>query len=238
MTLGVFAYCDGGVEAGAAGRVSVEFVAFKCAAFVAHSIVAGMKLLREIPEAAMVAAFLKAELTSVRFSAKLKKVMSAVGVAEQVIAEPNIESEADNALRAQVLGDYRGYGQNREMFTDVPTDLTWYEAELPRGEIGNLHYVDYSYWNELTDHTHLVKRAVVNIEKGKIVFEVPNDRFLALAGAIRQGKHDFGPMILWGKSADGPLAILEGHLRATAFGLAGDEAPEVVRVIVGLGESG
>lgn len=193
-----------------------------------------MKLLEKIPEAAMVAAFLKAELTSVRFSDELKKAMNNLGVREEVIDNPNIEDEAENELRAQVLGYYRGYNQNREMFSDLPEDLTWYVAELERKEIGDLKYVDYSYWNELTDHTHLVKDGVKNIQKGKIVFDVPNDRFLAVAEKIRQGEYDFEPMILWGKDERSPLTILEGHLRATAFGLAGLNAPETITVIVGL----
>jgi hypothetical protein len=149
-----------------------------------------MKLLREIPEAAMVGAFLKAEFSSIRFSNELKKAMKKLGVAEKVVAEPDLENETDNKLRARVLGEYRGYGQNREMFQDIPDNLKWYEAELKREEIGDLHYVDYSYWNELTDHTHCVRDAATNIQKGKIVFNVSNDRFLAVSQLIRQGKHE------------------------------------------------
>jgi hypothetical protein len=193
-----------------------------------------MKLLKKIPEAAMVAAFLKAEFSSTRFSHELKQAMKKLGVAEKVVAEPNLENETDNKLRARVLGEYRGYGQNREMFQDVPDNLKWYEAELKREEIGDLHYVDYSYWNELTNHTHCVKDAIANIQKGKIVFNVSNDKFWAVSQLIRQAKHDFEPMILWGDSKGSTLEVLEGHLRATAFGLAGDEAPETIKVIVGL----
>ncbi len=125
-----------------------------------------MKLLKKVPEAAMVAAFLKAEFSSARFSDELKKAMEKLDVAEKVVASPNLENETENELRARVLGEYRGYGQNREMFEGVPTDLNWYEAELSREEIAQLHYVDYSYWNELTDYTHRVKDAVANIQKG------------------------------------------------------------------------
>ncbi len=193
-----------------------------------------MKLLKKIPEAAMVAAFLKAEFSSMRFSDNLKKAMEKLGVAEKVITEPDLQNKAENELRARVLGEYRGYGQNREIFEDVPDNLIWYDAELKREEIGDLHYVDYSYWNELTDHTHQVKDAVANIQKGKIVFNVSHDRFWAVSQLIRQAKHDFEPMIVWGNSKDSTLEIIEGHLRATAFGLAEDEAPETIKVIVGL----
>lgn len=182
----------------------------------------------------MVAAYLKAEFSSARFGDELKKAMKELGVAENVVTRPDLKNEAENEQRARVLGAYRGYGQNREMFQDVPDNLNWYEAELRREEIGDLHYVDYSYWNELSDHTHRVKDAVANIQKGKVVFNVSHDRFLTVSQLIREAKHNFEPMILWGDSKDSTLKIIEGHLRATAFGLAGNDAPSTIRVIVGL----
>lgn len=193
-----------------------------------------MRLIAQVSESAMVAAFLKAEFVSERFADELKDVMQKLGVLEKIVVRPNLKDDQENDLRSKVLGDYRGYKQNREIFTDFPNDLVWYKAELAREDVGNLEYVNYSYWNELTDHTHLVKDAVKNIQKGKTVFDVSNDRFLEVARKIKDGERNFEPMILWRKDERSPLTILEGHLRATAFGLAGDEAPATIPVIVGL----
>jgi hypothetical protein len=140
-----------------------------------------MKLLQRTTEADMVAAYLKAELHSKRFAGELKNAMQRRGVEEQVIATPDINNQHQNEQRAQVLGDYRGYRQHRAIFTEVPDKLAWYKGVLSPGDIVNLKYVDYSYWNKLTDNTHLVKDAVKNIRKGKVVFNVPNDRFLSFA---------------------------------------------------------
>jgi len=79
-----------------------------------------------------------------------------------------------------------------------------------------------------------VKDAVKNIQRGKVVSGVSHERFLQVAKKIRQGDHSFEPIILWGHDESSPLTILEGHLRATAFGLVADEAPEVIPAIVGL----
>lgn len=182
----------------------------------------------------MVAAFLRAEISSARFSADVKVAMQSFGVEESVISRPDITDARENARRAKVLGAYRGYRQNREMFEGVPDDLTWYDAEITRSEIGDLRYVDYSYWNELTNDTHKVMEGVRNIQKGVVVFGVSNDRFLAFAEEIRNGEHGFEPMILWGHDVAAPLEILEGHLRATALGLAGEKAPAAIHVLVGL----
>jgi len=193
-----------------------------------------IELLREISEADMVAAFLRAEITSPRFSGKLAEAMEAAGAREVQIAQPDTTNDSDNEVRAQVLGYYRGYRHNRWLFGGFPDNLHWYKARLPREEIGDLRYVDYSYWNELTDNTHLVKDGVANIRKDKVVSDVSNHNYLTVADAIRHGRHDFEPIIVWGEAVSAPLEILEGHLRATAFGLAAEKAPTVIPVIVGL----
>ncbi len=181
----------------------------------------------------MVAAFLKAEISSPRFSGDLRNAMQSFGMSDALVTHPDLSNDRQNQLRAAVLGAYRGYRQNREMFAGVPESLTWFEAELSREDITNLKYVDYSYWNELTDQTRLVRDAVANIQQDKIIFDVPNDRFLRLAEAIRRGTHRFEPIIVWGQGIGSSLEILEGHLRATAFGLAHEKAPANVRVLVG-----
>lgn len=182
----------------------------------------------------MVAAFLRAEFCSPRFGDDVQRTMRSLNVQEAVITHPDITDTQQSELRAQVLGAYRGYQRNREMFDGIPSNLTWYDAEITRQELGNLRYVDYSYWNELTDHTRLVRDGVQNIQRGKMVFDVAHDRFWAVTEQILNGEHDFEPIILWGQDGDSPLEILEGHLRATAFGLAGDKAPAAIRVMAGL----
>ena len=67
-----------------------------------------MNLLHTIPEAAMVAAFLKAEIYSERFSDDLKRAMHHVGVDETIVVHPDLGDACQNALRAAVLRQYRG----------------------------------------------------------------------------------------------------------------------------------
>ncbi len=70
--------------------------------------------------------------------------MLSSSAAESVITYPDITDGRENELRAQVLGAYRGYQQDREMFDGVPGNLIWHEAEITRPELGDLRYVDYS----------------------------------------------------------------------------------------------
>ncbi len=193
-----------------------------------------MRLLDRVPESHMVAAFLKAEYSSERFADDLKRAMHTCHIEDAtLITEPHLDDTWENQQRAAILGCYRGYGQNREMFADVPEQMTWYRAELTPDDVARLRYVDYSYWNELTNHTHLVKDAISNIQRGNMVYDVSNDRFWAVAKSIEQHGYTFEPLILTAEDEQAPLTVLEGHLRATGIGLAGQRAPAVIPAIVG-----
>ena len=72
----------------------------------------------------MVAAFLKAEYSSPRFSGDLMKTMRSFGAEEAVVTQPDITDVQENELRARVLGAYRGYRQDREMFDGIPDNLS------------------------------------------------------------------------------------------------------------------
>ena len=43
---------------------------------------------------------------------------------------------------------------------EVPTDLAWCETSLSQDEVSALHYLDYSYWNELSAGSYVVRDAV------------------------------------------------------------------------------
>ena len=93
------------------------------------------------------------------------------------------------------------------------------DVELDKDDVSSLNYIDYSYWNELSDDSRKVGRAVENIENGKVVFDVPNDRFHLIASDFESGV-DFGPIIVVSKHNDNQGEILEGHLRATGYVLS------------------
>ena len=59
----------------------------------------------------MLLAFLRGELASERFSGDLHTALEACGAAPSLITEGNLENPAENALRREVMGAFRGYGR-------------------------------------------------------------------------------------------------------------------------------
>ncbi len=157
--------------------------------------------------------WLKAELNSERFSGDLRNAIKSLGYDESIITEAQLTSRSENEARWRILKSYRTW-LDRDF-----DNYEWEQVELSREEVANLNYIDYSYWNELSGQTHKVGRAATNVAEGKIAFEVPNDRFFAVAEAVAAGT-SLPPLVVVSGDDLSTGEILEGHLRATGYMLA------------------
>jgi len=163
--------------------------------------------------ACVVLAWLKAELSSERFNGDLINSLKKLGKTESLITNANLNNIDENKARVKVLRQYR-------VWLDIDFDnYDWHDAKLNQKEVGELSYIDYDYWNKLSNNTGLVKDAVKNIRKNLVVFDVSNDSFHSVVHAIEAGKK-FEPIIILASNANEPQRILEGHVRATGFVLA------------------
>lgn len=184
-----------------------------------------MEVIKESSAEKAVLEWLKAELNSARFSEDLRAAITDLGCDEGIITEADINNEQENEIRWRILKAYRTWlDRNFD-------DYDWQEVELSRDEVSRLNYIDYSYWNELSDGTRKVGQAAMNIAAGKIVFDVPNDRFFAAAKLVEAGE-SFPPIIVVSGQNDASGEILEGHMRATGHALAG-QAAQPLRAIWG-----
>lgn len=192
-----------------------------------------MRILGQSSEAEMIACFLRGELTSIRFGPGLRAALSAAGLTDRLLTDADLSDETENRARRNLLGTTRGYGQDRDVFDEsfpAPADVQWTRAELNPGELAQVRYIEYSYWNELSGGTRLPIDAARRIGDGVRAFDVSNQPFLAAARAVARGER-FPPLILVGQNhAD--LVCLEGHLRLTGYALAG--FPTDVECLIGI----
>lgn len=125
--------------------------------------------------------WLQAELKSKCFQNDLQKSLRKYKLGTQIITKPNLSDVSENSSRLKVLRDYRDW------FKDDVYAYNWELVELTPEEVKELRYIDYSYWNELSDNTHLVGIAAKNVRRGKAVFDVSNDNFLNIAISVETG---------------------------------------------------
>jgi hypothetical protein len=176
-------------------------------------------VVRDSGEDEMIALFLFGELTSERFGEGIRVALGAAGQAETLITAADLGDAAQNRARRAILAATRGYGENRDVFENFPARVRWVRAMLAPGELARVRYIEYSYWNELSGGSRLPSDAAQQVRRGIKVFGVSNRRFLRAARAVERGEI-FPPLILAGRRRD-RLICLEGHLRLTAYALAG-----------------
>lgn len=177
-----------------------------------------MNILRASSEEEMIAEFLKAEYRSERFSEQIKEIMNALSFNESIILSANLNNAAENAERKKLLGEFRGYGLNRELFERFPAEINWSLCNFVSGDLNKIRYIDYSYWNELSRGTHSPLKAAQTILSGIEIYEQSNAGFVKAAEFIKSGGK-FPKTILLTSDFE-HFVIVEGHLRITAFALA------------------
>jgi hypothetical protein len=175
----------------------------------------------------MIAVFLQAEVASVRFGEKVITQLARDRRERRIVDTPDITNVADNAYRRQLLATYRAY-----VFEELPTHTVWYRALLNRNDVAKIRYIDYDYWNEISDNTRLPLVATKAIRAGRAIYGESTQGFLEVAQALRFGVH-FPALIVVGTSPEADLTVYEGHLRLTAYLLAPECIPAELEVIVG-----
>ena len=169
-----------------------------------------MKFMRKSDENEMILSFLKGELSSDRFREKLLKIISNN---TSIITNGDITNKEENILRYQILQKYRGY-PNKELFFNFPKIISWDYVELDNSDLDKIYYINYDYWNELSNNTSKPKEAANMIREGKEIYGVSNEPFIK---GMKE-KEKFPPVILITCNREKYL-IIEGHSRMTIYGL-------------------
>lgn len=181
-----------------------------------------MITLRPASEPEVVHQFLQGELSSARFGAEIERCLAELELSRSLIEDADLSDGRENRLRAELLGRFRGYGQNREMFERFPDRIDWSFARFEPGDLARVEYLRYSYWDVLSCGTHLAGDAARSVRAGMEVFGVSNRPFLEGERFLRSGGV-FPPLILL---SDGVRhTVLEGNSRLTVYGLAPEYFP-------------
>lgn len=176
-----------------------------------------MEILHEVSEDEMILEFLSGELESERFNVKLQDTLTKLNIDAGVIKAADIKSAEENILRKQIMADYRGYGINQHLFENFPEIKQWVYAMCSQDDIDKIHYINYSYWNELSKNTGLPRVAAQTINEGVQIFGIPNDNAIHGVKYLLEG-NTFRPVILITSDVD-EYIIIEGHSRMTVYGL-------------------
>ncbi len=191
-----------------------------------------MKKIKEITEDEVIGIFLQTEINSKRWGETLKDYLARDQKLISLVEYPDYKNNDENDYRRNLLGKFRGYGNNTSLFENFPTKVKWQKIILKKEELKKIKYMNYSYWNELSANTRLAIKGAENVLSGIIVFGESDDGFLNAAKAIKEGVK-FPPIILVTENLNNDLIVLEGHQRITAYLMSYSYLPDELEVIVG-----
>ena len=172
-----------------------------------------MKLIKDTNESEMILQFLKGELNSNRFNNDLNKVLNNLNIDCNIITNGNILNLEENKLRLKIMKEYRGY-PDKELFERFPKVIDWKYVSLSEEDLDNIYYIDYDYWNLLSNNTSRPSEAVKVIKNGIEVYDISNQPFLD--GVEYLKNNTFPPVILL-TCNDEKYLIIEGHSRMTIY---------------------
>lgn len=190
-----------------------------------------MRTIEKITEEEMVALFLQTEINSSRFSTSILHILKRDNVDRKVIDYPNLYDTAENAYRAALLGEFRGYKKNKEIFVDFPDDIQWERVLLNRQDLEQIKYINWDYWLEISDNTRLASEAAKKIGLG-MIDEDEARGYWSVSDGLRKGLN-LPELILVSKSKEDSLVLLEGHVRLTAYLLKPEYLPPELSAIAG-----
>lgn len=189
-----------------------------------------MRVVAQSSEDEMVAVFLRGELGSERFGPSVREALTRAGAPAQVVTCPNLADARENALRRRLLTETRANDTRDGVFGGFPDDVRWERVVLARSELVDVRYIDWDYWLELSGGSRSPVDAARRIREGVAPSGLSTDGFLV---AAEHARDEWPPLIVCAAGDDEPLVVLEGHVRLTAYVLAGDTAPAEVDALLG-----
>jgi len=191
-----------------------------------------MRLVKPISEHEMVAHFLKTEINSRRFGKNILRLLKRDLVHREIIDAPDTKNRLENHYRRNLLGEFRGYRRNRELFENFPEDVAWYRAIISKNELALVKYINWDYWLQLSGSSRSPRDAVKNIQASIKIYGRSHTDIWKAAQALQHGVN-LPEMILVSKDKHSHLVVLEGHLRLSAYFLAPEFIPDEMNVLVG-----
>src|SRR5262245_64221685 len=111
-----------------------------------------MRRLRPSTEDEMIATFLREELESFRFGARIRGLLERADLPASMVSHPDLTDADSNAHRRELLAVHRGYGTREGHYlSGFPTrGVQWAWWALTPNELSSVKYIAWDYWLELS----------------------------------------------------------------------------------------
>jgi hypothetical protein len=98
----------------------------------------------------VIVAFLMAEFDADRYGATIRQLLANRGLTKSLILHPDLTSDHENQLRAEILAQYRGWGTDDYLFEGFPAVIEWHRARLSPNDAREMLYANSPEWVALS----------------------------------------------------------------------------------------
>jgi hypothetical protein len=191
-----------------------------------------MKVLKSISEHEVTASLFRYNYTSFRFGKRLRSVLKSQNVDKKIITNPNVQSKKENEIRERLMRSFNGDGIGGYLSQNFPNNVQWKSVRLSKKDLQQIKYLNYSYWNELSNHKRYITEGVKTIKKGIEIFNQSNRVFFDAFKALERGCQFPSPVLVT-REDKLDLVIVDGHLRLTAYLFDSEYTPKEIDAYVG-----
>lgn len=183
----------------------------------------------------VILAFLMAESDADRYGATIRQLLGNRGLTDSLILLPDLTSDRENHLRAEILAQYRGWGTDDFLFKGFPTVIEWHRARLSPNDAREMLYANSPEWVALSGGSRRIGDGASAAARTPAVSDPTGTvwRINAVADLYRQGLAIQPPIVVTTPIRQ-PLIAVEGHTRLTAWLLA--ERPPSLDVLLGVSD--
>ena len=175
-----------------------------------------MKIIRKSSEDEMLLEYLKSEINSKRFSERLENTLTELNISKDIIINGNLENEDENKKRKLIMEKFRGY-PTEDIFERFPKEIKWSYVEFEDGDIDKIFYLNWEYWNEISNYTSKPTEAAKNIYNGIEIFDVSNEPYFNGLKYL-ENNNKFNPIVALTCNGE-KFVLIEGHSRMTVYGM-------------------
>ena len=160
--------------------------------------------------------------------------MRVVGASfEEEAAETFVRAELQSPrFREEVLAGTRGW-RIGGLFGGLPAELEWQRVALTPDEVLDIRYIHWHWWLKISGATRSPREAARRIRAGLVPGSDP-DWHRKIAERLRSD--DPPPELIVVQAPGGPMVLLEGHVRLTAYALWPESLPDELEILLGVSE--
>jgi hypothetical protein len=190
-----------------------------------------VRIVRPASEAEVVASFLRGELDSPRYGARLLGFMCDDGVDASVLRKPNLADAGECAYRERLLDRHRGWLRREGLFAGLPRRIDWSRAALTPEEVLAIDYINWDWWLRLSGGTRRPLDAAARIRREEAADAIA-EWHQSIAARLQSDEPP--PELVAVSPPDrSRLVLLEGHSRLTAYAVYPEYLPAELEIYLG-----